>query len=375
MKKLFLVLVIAGIALAIWLYSRQQPLVVTTETVGPQRVAQAVTNTRSGSVQSCRRAKLSVPVGGQIATIPVSEGDTVSEGTVLLSLFNDDIQAQLRQAQASLQSAKLNQQRACVIADTDQREATRLKTLFSRKLVSDEQLDVSVSRAKASALACLISQADTRQVEAQVELFEAQLSKTRLIAPFDGTIAEINGEIGEFATPSPPGIPTLPNVDLIDNHCFYVSAPIDEVDAGLLKLGQPVDIHIDAYRDHPFKGLVRRIAPYVFAQEKRARTVEVEVEFAEVNEPLLVGYSADVTIEIAARDQALAIPTQAIFDDNQVWVLVDSQLQQRSLQTGLSNWHITEVLQGLKAGEQIVISANGATLEPGMSAQSQQAKP
>lgn len=366
MKKLLTVLLLIAAGMGIWQFMHQDEIMVDTVAATQQRVAKTVTNTRSGSVEACRRAKLSVPLGGQIAAIPVSEGDAVAQDALLLSLFNDDIKAQLRQANAQLQAADLTQQRACVIADAEQREANRHESLFAKKLVSDEVVDASVSRARASALACQVSQAESAQVEAQVQLYQAQLSKTQLVAPFAGTIAEINGEVGEFATPSPPGIPTLPMVDLIDDSCFYVSAPIDEVDAGLLALGQPVAISLDAYRDQPFEGRVRRIAPYVFALEKQARTVEVEVEIISLDAPLLVGYSADVSIEIDVSDNALAIPTQAIFEDNQAWVVSDGELQKRALLFGLSNWQVTEITQGISAGEQVVVASDGVELEEGM---------
>ena len=366
MKKWILLLagVIAGIC--VWKFMPQDIATVQTVEVSKQRVAKTVTNTRSGSVQACRRAKLSVPLGGQIASIPVSEGDKVQKDAVLLSLFNDDIQAQLRQARYQLDAARLNQQRACVIAQADQREANRHQSLFTKKLISDEQLDVSVSRARASALACDVSQADSNQVQSQIEWYQAQLSKTQIVAPFTGTIAEINGEVGEFATPSPPGIPTLPMIDLIDDSCFYVSAPIDEVDAGALALGQPVAITLDAYRGQTFAGRVQRIAPYVFAREKQARTVEVEVEIIDNFATLLVGYSADVSIEIEATENVLSVPTQAIVNNNQVWVVKDGQVALRTVSVGLENWQVTEITEGLALGEHVVLSSNGVVLEPGM---------
>jgi HlyD family secretion protein len=89
----------------------------------------------------------------------------------------------------------------------------------------------------------------------------------------------VNGEVGEYLTPSPPGIMTLPAIDLIDDTCLYVSAPIDEVDAAQLKIGMGGRITLDAYRGKHFTGKLRRIAPYVLALEKQARTVEVEVDF------------------------------------------------------------------------------------------------
>jgi HlyD family secretion protein len=100
-----------------------------------------------------------------------------------------------------------------------------------------------------------------------------------LYAPFDGTVAKIVGELGEYSTPSPPGVPTPPAIDLIDETCLYVKAPMDEVDAPKIQAGLPVRVSLDALPKQPLPGKVRRVAPYVLAVEKQARTVDVEVDF------------------------------------------------------------------------------------------------
>ena len=104
--------------------------------------------------------------------------------------------------------------------------------------------------------------------EAQRDIATARLERTLLRAPFDGVIAEINGELGEFVTPSPVGVPTPPTVDLIDSTCLYISAPIDEVDAPAVKTGQQALISMDAFPGRRFPGFVRRVAPYVLDVEK-----------------------------------------------------------------------------------------------------------
>jgi len=180
-----------------------------------------------------------------------------------------------------------------------------------------------------------------------------------LRAPFAGVVAEVNGEIGEYLTPSPPGIPTLPAVDLIDDSCIYISAPIDEVDAAQLKLGMTGRITLDAYRGKHFTGKVRRIAPYVLAVEKQARTVEVEVDFSVPGDAgrLLVGYSADIEVVVTGRDGAVRIPTPALMPGNRVLVLGDGGiLEERKIETGLSNWEFTEAKAGLVPGERVVTS-------------------
>jgi len=116
-------------------------------------------------------------------------------------------------------------------------------------------------------------------------------------------------------------------------------------------------ITLDAYRGKHFVGKVRRIAPYVLAVEKQARTVEVEVDFDGDAGRLLVGYSADIEIVVTGRDGAVRIPTPALMPGNRVLVLGDDGvLQERRIETGLSNWEFTEVKTGLARDERVVSS-------------------
>lgn len=227
-------------------------------------------------------------------------------------------------------------------------------------------MDLAQAKSQASLASCSVSKAQVEQSKANLKVQEATLAKSMLYAPFDGIVAEVNGEVGEFATPSPPGIATLPLIDLINANCFYISAPMDEVDAGRLQPGQEVKVTIDAYRDQHFPGTIRRIAPYVFAMEKQARTVEVEANITNDNQlPLLVGYSADMEVIIAQQDNVLRIPTEAVFDENKVYVVKDGTLQTQTVETGLSNWRFTEIKKGVSIGEQVVTSTTQTGLMDG----------
>jgi len=200
-----------------------------------------------------------------------------------------------------------------------------------------------------------------------------------LRAPFGGVIAEISGELGEFATPSPPGIPTPPAIDLIDDRCMFVSAPIDEVDAANIKAGQVGRITLDAIKGKTFAGKVKRVAPYVLEVEKQARTVEVEVEFDKppTAENLLIGYSADVEIMHTSHEKVLRIPTQALLEGKRVLVYRpdDGVLEERTVTTGLANWDRTEITAGLSEGEQIVMSLDQAGVKAGAKVQPETNKP
>ena len=118
-------------------------------------------------------------------------------------------------------------------------------------------------------------------------------------------------------------------------------------------------ITLDAYRGKHFSGKLRRIAPYVLALEKQARTVEVEVEFDKPGEAkhLLVGYSADIEIVVTGRDNVVRIPTPALMPGNRVLVLGSGgMLEEQKIETGLSNWEFTEVKAGLSRGDRVVTS-------------------
>jgi len=200
------------------------------------------------------------------------------------------------------------------------------------------------------------------------------LDRTQLTAPFAGIVAEINGEVGEFVTPSPVGIPTPPAVDLVDIHCLYVSAPIDEVDAPAIRVGMLAKISLDAFAKQIFQGKVKRIAPYVLDVEKQARTVDVEVDFANTEDShnMLPGYSADIEVILAEQHHTLRIPTEAILEGNKVLVLNDDEmLQQRHIKSGLSNWEYTEVIEGLKENELVVVSVDRDGVEDGARAESE----
>ena len=367
-------LVVLGSTTAFWLLSYSQPILVTLVSVERGNISTTVVNTRAGTVDACRRARLSPALGGQISRLPVSDGDYVEKGQLLLELWNADLRAEQTRAERDAVASRSRAREACVIADVAMREANRLTQIEAQGLASVEDTERAVGNAESRAAACDAAQDVTEVSEARVAVAEAALERTRLIAPFSGVIAEINGELGEFVTPSPMGMPVPPIVDLIDSTCLYISAPIDEVDAPSIKQGMPARISLDAFPNRVFAGHVRRVAPYVLDVEKQARTVKIE---AEIDDPqkdgLLPGYSADVEILLASRDDILRIPTSVITDSNKVFVFDEDagQLTLREIETGISNWEFTQVTAGLREGERIVSSIDREGVSDGAAAQSE----
>ena len=371
-KYIFYCIVLLLLAILVWYFTRPAPLVVQLTKVERGLVEATVSNTRAGTVKACRRAKLAPPAGGQIAHLLVKKGQRVKANQVLLELWNDDLEAQKRLAQEQLATVQTQEQQACVQADLAEKEAERAQQLREKGFISAEGLDQKVSAAKVSRAGCEVARSQIDQSRSRIAVANASLERMVLRAPFSGVVADISGELGEYATPSPPGIPTLPAIDLIDDSCMFVSAPIDEVDAANIKIGQEARITLDAIKGKTFAGKVKRIAPYVLELEKQARTVEVEVEFIEApnDENLLVGYSADVEIVHESHANVLRIPTQTLLEGKRVLRYgANGILEERIVTTGLANWDRTEITAGLNEGDQIVMSLDRAGVKAGVKVQ------
>jgi len=375
-RTLITLTIVALLAAWFWWATRPEPVEVLIAAVETGTVEKTVANTRAGTIKACRRAKLSPSSGGQIALLPVKEGDQVKQGQLLLELWNNDLRAQLQLAREEAASATASAVASCIEADHLGRESTRQQALVKRKLVSEDRADQALSAARAAAAACEAAQANAAVSRARIGVAEATLEKTRLIAPFAGVVAEISGELSEYVTPSPIGIATPPAIDLIANECFYMTAPIDEVDVASINLGQEARITLDAFGEQRFAGEVRRIADYVLDVEKQARTVDVEVEFVDREEvtQLLAGYSADVEIILEVKQNALRIPTEALIEGRHVYVFLtdENRVEKREVETGTANWDHTEITEGLSEGELVVTSVDREGLADGVDARQEQ---
>jgi len=370
-----LIIAITAIVAVYYVMRRPKPVLVEIYTVEKGEVKATVSNTRVGTVKACRRSFLAPATGGQVAALLVKEGDSVKQHQLLLEVWNKDLKAQLKLQEAQIKANQASAEQACVLAGGAEREADRMSRLQKyNHVVSEEQVDIKVTEAAAKRALCNASRETVAVSQANLDVVRASVERTLVQAPFDGTVAEINVELGEFVTPSPPGIPTLPAIDLLDVSCLYVSAPIDEVDAPQIRTGMTACVSLDAFKEKRCSGTVSRIAPYVQEKEKQARTVEVEVKLTDPRDlkELLPGYSADIEVLLASKPQALRVPAEAVLENNQVLLMhSDGLLEQRAFKPGLSNWNTVEVLEGLNAGDKVVLSVGREGVVAGAYARAQ----
>jgi len=359
--------VVAAVVLVRATLLRKDPVPVTVFRVAPGRVEETVTNSKAGTVKTRRRAALSPELGGRIEVLPVRKGDRVRKGQILVRLASADYQAQVNLQQRSIDAARAGEREACQRAEQAERDLARMSALARDSLVSQDLKEQAQTQRDATSAACEAARSRVEQSQASLEFARATRGKTELRAPFDGVVADIRGEVGEWITPSPPGVPIPALVELLDPDAIYVSAPLDEVDVGRVRVGQVVRVTIDAYPGRAIAGHLTRVAPYVIDVQQQSRTFEVEVDLedAAFARTLLPGSSADVEVILDSRDGVLRVPSYALIDGKKALVLRDGALVAVPVEIGLKNWGFAEVKRGLSAGDLVVVSLDRADVKEG----------
>jgi len=357
---------LAGVALRLTLFA-PNPVEVRVVTVERGRVEATLTNSKAGTVRARLRSRLTAETGGRVVEIVHREGEHVSAGDVLVRLNDSSLRAQHDLALRGVEVAGSRLEEACLRRDRASRELARTKKLAERNIASEDMLDGLQYAYDAARVSCLAAKAELASAHAQVRAAKAELDKTMIVAPFEGVVAEVSTEVGEWVTPSPPLLTAPAVVDLIDPTSLYVSAPMDEVDSAQVHAGQAVKLTVDSRPGEVFAASVIRVAPYVLDLETQNRTVEIEVELDDdaATAELLPGTSADVEVVLEVRDGVLRLPTSALLEGDRVLVLEEGELKERSVKLGLRNWRYAELQGGLSEGEAVVVSLDRVGVEAG----------
>ena len=293
--------------------------------------------------------KLSANNTTYITDIAVKEGDFVNKGDFLMSLDDRQQKAATEASRASLKAAKVQ---------LEQRKAQqeRQTQLYNQGLISDQEMETTNS-SFASALSTY-NGAQSRLIQD-----EDALSKLRLIAPQDGTITFIDGEVGDLAQGGMFNPSVLLKLSDLSKMEVYVN--VNENDIADISIDDPVSIEVDAYDGKKFMGKVKEVA-YASSvssggSQQQVTNFQVKIQMLEVVEGMRPGMSATVDIITAESLNALSIPIQSLTSSrsmkkgtNVVFVYNNNIVNERVVETGIVGDRDYEVLSGLEEGEQIV---------------------
>ncbi len=245
---------------------------------------------------------LSSKMLGRISSIPVSEGDRVEKGQLLIQLDDADLHAQEVQALASLNYARQNLILAKVNQDKTKDDLVRTKSLFDSGVSTKEQY-IHASKALDTANAqYAIAGAQVETAEAQLKVIETQLENTRITAPISGYIAKQVLMQGDVAAAGQ----TIISINDLKN--VWIVANFEETKIRHISPGAPVEITVDAYPNYRFKGHVEMIgygivAPPFSIGEFTKTTQRVPVRIAFDNIPEKMRILPGMSVEVKVRSK------------------------------------------------------------------------
>ena len=324
----------------------------------------------TGRVVTESRAQISSEITAVVLERRVEEGDAVLPGDILLVLRADDIVAQRRQAETALTAlssstrpqAQVALERAQTQLAQAERETARRRDLAARSLLSAEALEKAVQvesvarsaveAARLTALALAPGNVEEQQLRERLAALQAQLDKTEVRAQVAGTVLTRAVEPGDLVQPGR----VLFTIALAGGTEIHV--PFDERNLARLALQQEAMAITDAYPDRPFPARISFIAPSIDPQRG---TVEVRLAVDVVPDFLRQDMTVSVNVETGRREQALAVPNDALTDvqDDQARVLLlrDGRVQGQVVTLGLRGLAMTEVLSGLSPGDAVLADA------------------
>ncbi len=324
-------------------------------------VEDAVTNSQAGTVRSRQRSRLGAAAAGRVTAILRREGARVSRGELLVQIDDLTARGQLEVARRDVAAARAGLASAQAAATLARSEFERASRLFRDRLTSQETMDQSRSRDQSAVAGLEGAQAQLDRAQAALQLTTDAFATLRVVAPFNGVVTQRFVEVGEAVV---PGQPVL---EVINPDSLYVSAPIDEMDIGRLRVGLPGRVSLDPYPGVVWRGTVTRVAPFVNDVLQQNRTLEIEVALPpEPGHPVpKPGASADVEIVLRRRDDVLRVPTAAVLEGHRVLVVERGKARSREVKVGLHDWEWSEVLSGLRGGETVVTSLDRQGLKDG----------
>jgi HlyD family secretion protein len=342
----------------------------------------------TGKIQPITKVELKSKASGIVEKLFVDINQPVHKGQVLAQLDQQEILAQVAAQKAQLAAAEANvvtykaniaEDKVNALApDLPMYQQTYQRNLEMQKegIVSQQTLDnaerdylANKNKQQSSAAQILVDDAKLRQAQAQVQQNQAsleqlneQLSYTTLTSPIDGVVLSRDVEMGDAVSSILVlGSTATQVMTLGDTTQVYVDGKVDEADIGSVYLGQPARIRVESFPNEVFSGKVTKIAP-LGVEKDNVTTFQVRVSIDNPKNELKANMTANAEVLIKEDKNVLSVPEQALVYDPQKNASVfvpdpkekDGQ-RKISVKAGISNGTRTEILDGLKEGDTVVL--------------------
>ena len=328
----------------------------------------------SGQIDPRVKVNISAHVIGRIERLFVEEGQRVEAGDPFLELEQAAFKAARDQAAAQVAMADSNRRQAQIRLQDQEIKLKRMRRLREEGIASEEQLEQAELARNSAELDLEEAREAVLQARASLEKAQDDLSKATIFAPLSGRVIELNAEEGEVVVSGTMNNPASVIGTIADLSEILAEVDVDETEIAYLELGQAAVLDVDALSDREYTGRVVEIGSSGFQrpQQPDVTFFKVKVLLDDPDPGLRPGMSVRVEINTAEKEDALTIPIQAVVDrppldvaeeegaadDEEIpvvlVVLEDDTLEQRPVETGLSDATHVEVVSGLEEGERVV---------------------
>jgi len=370
--------VVAAAIVSLFAYDRllRAPVAVETASVTMSYPSQAYTDLNAtGYVVAQRKAAVASKATGRLMWLGVQEGSRVKKDEIIARLENLDVKATREQAAANLQLAKANlEQGLAEFRDADT-ALKRSEELLAQGFVSRASHDIAVARQDKARANIASLRAGIAAAQANLRGTDVAVEQTLIRAPFDGVVLTKAANVGDVVTPFSSALDAKGAVvTMADMSTLEVEADVSESNLSRVRIGQPVEIQLDALPDVRFRGAVARTVPTV---DRSKATVMTKIRFLEADARILPEMSAKVAFlsqEVSDAERApraalnaAALTTRA--DRNVVFVVRDDKVAEVPVETGTKMGELVEIRSGLQPGEKVVLRPSaklhdGAAVKP-----------
>lgn len=297
----------------------------------------------SGEVIPAFLVEVKAEVGGKVKQIHVQTGESVKKGDMLVTIDDKDLLTEKRSAETDIEGARLS-------VEKNKGNFERARALFDEKLISKEVFSNLESDLR-------ISENALEKAESRRQTVDDRLSKTRILAPADGTVLDVpinEGQVVVAAASVNAGTVIMTFADLTK---LLIDTHVNQVDVPKIAVGQKVQVNMQGDNSSPVNAVVEFVAPLATVKNNiKGFQLQAAIDDGDVR--LKPGMSVSMRLAVSEARAAVSVPIAAVFSDNEervVFVKSGENYEKRKITLGVSNLSFAEVVSGLSEGEQIYL--------------------
>lgn len=308
-----------------------------------QRRSIKLSITAAGDISPAEQVSVIPETSGRIKALLVDIGDNVKKGDVLVTLDDETLLKERDTQCTDIDGSRLQVER-------DERNYTRANQLFENGLLSKEEYENSLSTYQ-------ISTNNLVRAEKALAQIDERLSKTQILAPFDCTVLTRPVSVGQAVSGSDGASGGTECLTVADLNQMVIDSHINQADVTRLKIGQQVDIQVEAVTGLKLTGVIERIAPQA-TLKNNIKGFSCRILLENPDERVRPGMTANISIPIALADNVLSVPLSAVFTEGGerfVYVKKGESWAHCPVKIGVADFSFVEITEGLQEGDTVAL--------------------